>query len=162
MPFSIGSTTPIIAFVAIAASTAFPPRSNIRTPACAASGDSAATIPPREITIDRPCERSCALAPIVVIVIAASTYSKSARLRKLSMLTRISLAKLMVFLLHHTNPSCASCGQDFVWYQLYLWSERHSTANYSAAMPGRLAKHLANIAQANETMAPFDAAHESA
>ena len=39
MPFIIGSTTPIIAFVAIAASTAFPPRSNILAPACAASGD---------------------------------------------------------------------------------------------------------------------------
>ncbi len=58
MPFIIGSTTPIIAFVAIAASTAFPPLSRIRTPACAASGDSAATIPFFETTIDRVCPRS--------------------------------------------------------------------------------------------------------
>src|ERR1700687_2976730 len=69
MPFIIGSTTPIIAFVAIAASTAFPPRSSMRTPACAASGDSAATIPPRDITIDRPCPRSCAKIPAVAIII---------------------------------------------------------------------------------------------
>jgi len=34
----------------------------MRTPAWAASGDSAATIPCREITIERPCERSCANA----------------------------------------------------------------------------------------------------
>src|SRR5277367_6029558 len=59
IPFIIGSTTPIIAFVAIAASTAFPPLSKIRTPACEASGDSEATIPPREITMDRVCPRSC-------------------------------------------------------------------------------------------------------
>src|SRR5580704_13086893 len=62
MPFIIGSTTPIIAFVAIAASTAFPPLSKILTPACEASGDSEATIPPREITIDRVCPRSWPLA----------------------------------------------------------------------------------------------------
>src|SRR5215471_7065858 len=60
IPFIIGETTPIIAFVAIAASTAFPPRSRIRAPACAASGDSAATIPCREITIERAWDRSCA------------------------------------------------------------------------------------------------------
>ena len=54
MPSDIGATIPIIAFAAIAASTAFPPCSSISTPACAASGDSAATIPLREITIDRP------------------------------------------------------------------------------------------------------------
>ena len=45
MPLDIGATTPITAFVAMAASTAFPPRSSMRAPACAASGDSAATIP---------------------------------------------------------------------------------------------------------------------
>jgi hypothetical protein len=61
MPFIIGDTTPIMAFVAMAASTAFPPCERILAPACAAKGDSAATIPPREITIDRICERSCAL-----------------------------------------------------------------------------------------------------
>ncbi len=60
MPFIIGATTPIIALVAIAASTALPPDSRIRTPACAARGDSAATIPFFEITIDRICDRSCA------------------------------------------------------------------------------------------------------
>src|SRR6516225_10765618 len=61
MPFIIGSTTPIMAFVAMAASTAFPPPSRMRTPAAAASGDSAATIPPLDITTDRPWVRSCAL-----------------------------------------------------------------------------------------------------
>src|SRR5438034_9522089 len=59
IPFIIGSTTPIMAFVAMAASTAFPPCSRMRTPACAASGDSAATIPFREITIERAWPRSC-------------------------------------------------------------------------------------------------------
>ncbi len=60
MPFIIGATTPIAALTAIAASTAFPPRSRILTPACAANGDSAATIPLREITIERAWDRSCA------------------------------------------------------------------------------------------------------
>src|SRR5208282_662709 len=76
MPFIIGDTTPIIALVAIAASTALPPDSRIRTPACAASGDSAATIPFCEITIDRACDRSCAparpapttLAPVTLVM----------------------------------------------------------------------------------------------
>src|SRR5262245_10742927 len=62
MPFIIGSTTPIIAFVAIAASTAFPPLSRIRTPACEASGDSDATIPPFATTIERAWVRSCPIA----------------------------------------------------------------------------------------------------
>src|SRR5262249_54233975 len=62
MPFIIGSTTPIIAFVAIAASTAFPPLSRIFTPACDASGDSDATIPPFDTTMDRACVLSCAFA----------------------------------------------------------------------------------------------------
>ena len=45
IPLDIGAMTPIMAFTAMAASTAFPPRSRISTPACAASGDSAATMP---------------------------------------------------------------------------------------------------------------------
>src|SRR5271155_458162 len=60
MPFIIGSPTPLIALAVIAPSTALPPRSRTRTPACEARGDSVATIPPREITIDRACPRSCA------------------------------------------------------------------------------------------------------
>ena len=60
MPLDIGATTPITAFAATAASTALPPCSRIWTPACAARGDSAATTPFREITIERPCPRSCA------------------------------------------------------------------------------------------------------
>ena len=70
MPFIIGSTTPIAAFAATAASTAFPPRARIAAPACAAKGLSAATIPPREITIDRVCVRSCADAGAAVARIA--------------------------------------------------------------------------------------------
>src|SRR5271156_2346209 len=59
MPFIIGATTPITAFVAIAASTAFPPEPRIAAPAWAANGLSAATMPPRDITTERPCVRSC-------------------------------------------------------------------------------------------------------
>src|SRR5215470_2509499 len=60
IPFIIGSTTPIIAFVAMAASTALPPLSRIRTPASEASGDSEATMPPLATTIDRACVLSWA------------------------------------------------------------------------------------------------------
>jgi hypothetical protein len=45
MPFIAGSITPTAAFVAIAASTALPPRSRISVPARAASGCDEATIP---------------------------------------------------------------------------------------------------------------------
>ena len=72
MPFIIGETTPIMALVAIAASTALPPDSRIRTPACAASGDSAATIPFSEITIERFCDRSCVLLVPAAINSAAT------------------------------------------------------------------------------------------
>src|SRR5215471_11383386 len=60
IPFIMGSTTPIIAFVAMAASTALPPLSRIRTPASEASGDSEATMPPLATTIDRACVLSWA------------------------------------------------------------------------------------------------------
>src|SRR5260370_21022364 len=73
MPLDIGATRPIIALAATAASTAFPPRSSMCTPACAASGDSAATMPLREITIDRPWLRSCASAPDVPLYAPAVT-----------------------------------------------------------------------------------------
>ena len=45
IPFIIGSTSPSVAFAAIAASTADPPRSSICTPAIDASGWLDVTIP---------------------------------------------------------------------------------------------------------------------
>ena len=54
IPSHIGATTVITACVAIAASMALPPRARIAAPACDASGDSEATIPDCEITIERP------------------------------------------------------------------------------------------------------------
>src|SRR5437762_1930819 len=54
MPFDCGSTTPSTALAAITASTALPPRSSICTPACAASGWLAATMPYFVATRDRP------------------------------------------------------------------------------------------------------------
>src|SRR5579863_5929997 len=88
IPFIIGSTNPITAFVAIAASTALPPCSRIRTPAWAANGDSAATIPPREITIERPCDRSCAKIPVAPIIVTASAAAQIPHRREFSPLTR--------------------------------------------------------------------------
>ena len=64
MPFIMGSTTPIAALVATAASIAFPPRARICAPACAARGLSAATIPYRVIVMERAWERSCARAEL--------------------------------------------------------------------------------------------------
>ena len=58
MPFHIGATTVITAWAAIAASTALPPRSRMAAPAFDASGDSVATIPDCEITMERPWPRS--------------------------------------------------------------------------------------------------------
>src|SRR6185503_1899147 len=54
MPFDCGSTSPMTALAAIAASTALPPRSSTWTPARAASGWLAATIPYFVATRDRP------------------------------------------------------------------------------------------------------------
>src|SRR4029077_7589136 len=61
---------------------AFPPCSRIRTPACAANGDSAATIPPREITIEGPCVRSCAKIPVAPIIVTASTQTQAPQHRE--------------------------------------------------------------------------------
>ena len=57
MPFDIGSTTPITALAAIAASAADPPRASTCAPACEASVWFVATIPWRVITIERACAR---------------------------------------------------------------------------------------------------------
>src|SRR4249919_1012986 len=54
IPFDCGSTRPITALVAIAASTALPPRSRICTPARAANGWLAATMPYFVAIRDRP------------------------------------------------------------------------------------------------------------
>ncbi len=62
MPFIIGATTPMAALAATAASIALPPLSSIAVPARAAIGCSAATIPYCEITMERACVRSCAIA----------------------------------------------------------------------------------------------------
>src|SRR5918994_4412134 len=60
MPLPVGSMRPMVAFAAIAASTALPPRSRIATPALAASGWLDATIPYRVATIERPTTgRAC-------------------------------------------------------------------------------------------------------
>src|SRR2546430_477212 len=81
----IGPPTPITAFAAIAASTAFPPRSRMRTPASAANGDSAATIPFREITIDRPCERSCASTFCPAVKITMERYRNTRNIEEIFM-----------------------------------------------------------------------------
>src|ERR1700684_3759851 len=62
IPFIMGSTTPMTALVATAASTALPPCASTLAPACAANGFSADTTPLRVITMERPCVRSCAPA----------------------------------------------------------------------------------------------------
>jgi len=54
IPFIEGSIRPIVAFAAMAASMAFPPRSRISTPARAANGWLAATIPNCVLTTERP------------------------------------------------------------------------------------------------------------
>src|SRR5262252_7763577 len=54
MPFISGSTTPMTALAAMAASTAWPPRSSIWAPAWAASGWLAATMPSRVAILERP------------------------------------------------------------------------------------------------------------
>ncbi len=54
MPLLCGSTSPITALVAIAASTALPPRSSTCTPARAANGWLAATMPYFVAIFERP------------------------------------------------------------------------------------------------------------
>src|SRR6266849_6182872 len=65
IPLLIGSTTPSAALAAIAASIADPPRAKTCAPACEASVWLVATIPCREITIDRASDLSCASEGIV-------------------------------------------------------------------------------------------------
>src|SRR5271169_233503 len=60
MPFMSGSITPSTALVAIAASTAEPPRDRISAPACEACTWLLATMPYGEITMERALVRSCA------------------------------------------------------------------------------------------------------
>src|SRR5580698_7623123 len=60
-PFIIGSTRLSTAFAAMAASTAEPPRAKICAPAWDASGCAVATMPRLLITMERACERSCAV-----------------------------------------------------------------------------------------------------
>src|SRR5436189_1575945 len=67
MPFIIGATSPMAALAATAASIALPPCSRIATPARVPIGCSAATTPYCEMIMDRPCERSCAIAGLVAI-----------------------------------------------------------------------------------------------
>src|ERR1700688_767516 len=64
MPFMSGSITPSTALVAIAASTAEPPRDRISAPACEACTWLLATMPLGEITMDRALVRSCANAKV--------------------------------------------------------------------------------------------------
>src|SRR5207302_10116975 len=79
-------------------------------PACAASGDSAATIPLREITIDRPCERSCASLTWSLISIAAplSTNRKTHSLREIPIVFLRSVVNS--FELRVRRRSCAISG----------------------------------------------------
>jgi hypothetical protein len=55
----IGSTTPSVALAAMAASIAEPPRARTCAPACEASVWLVATIPWREITMERASDLSC-------------------------------------------------------------------------------------------------------
>src|SRR5579863_5468342 len=71
IPSLFGSTTPSTALAAIAASIADPPRARICAPACEAKVWLVATIPWREITIERACVRSWASVFIEQINTAA-------------------------------------------------------------------------------------------
>src|SRR6266404_5256672 len=53
MPFETGSINPSVAFAAIAASTALPPRFKISIPTCVAAGTLVQTIPCRAMTSER-------------------------------------------------------------------------------------------------------------
>ena len=66
-PSFMGATSPIIAFVATAASIALPPSSSMRAPTCDASTLSDATTPAVELTMERDCERSCASADVASV-----------------------------------------------------------------------------------------------
>jgi len=85
MPFIIGATSPMAALAAIAASIALPPRSRSAVPARVPMGCSAATTPYCEMIMDRPCERSWAIAGLVEIsarppAISAIRHSRIAAL----------------------------------------------------------------------------------
>ncbi|MEZ6073818.1 MAG: hypothetical protein R3C10_26950 [Pirellulales bacterium] len=57
MPQLIGSVSPIIALVAMAASTALPPRLSTSSPTWAASGSLVATMPCWATTAERLCDK---------------------------------------------------------------------------------------------------------
>src|SRR5881394_1519287 len=58
----MGATNPMVALAATAASMALPPFARMVAPICEASGCSVATIPYREMTMDRAWERSSVAA----------------------------------------------------------------------------------------------------
>src|SRR5579872_1851016 len=66
MPFIMGSETLRTALAAMAASTAEPPCSSTRAPACEAWTQAVATMPYCEETTERPYERSCATSEAAV------------------------------------------------------------------------------------------------
>ena len=74
MPQDIGSTTPSMAFAAMAASAAVPPRRSTSTPVSAASGWLVATIPCSAWTTDRPVQparRRCRGTPMAISLMEA-------------------------------------------------------------------------------------------
>ncbi len=77
MPHPVGSTSPSIAFKAMAASTALPPALSMSSPTCVASGWLVATMPCVPMTSEReanglPVGRSKPCGNVVTLAITAS------------------------------------------------------------------------------------------
>src|ERR1700678_561951 len=100
----MGSTTPITALVATAASTALPPCASTLAPACAANGFSADTTPLREITMERPCVRSCAPACAADTIIASERKTRQSVMRTNSFMNLLDKSSRCCGV---SGPSCA-------------------------------------------------------
>src|ERR1700737_3773476 len=80
IPFETGSINPSVAFAAIAASTALPPRFKISIPTCVAAGTLVQTIPCRATTSDRVAK----FFPVMRSICANETPGNKATNRKIT------------------------------------------------------------------------------
>ena len=105
MPLPVGSISPMAALAAMAASTALPPRSRSSTPARAARGWLAATIPHWVVTTERPALGGGAVAALA----AVTADTDRATLRKIA--ARFKSGLPTVWRLPASEPtSCSALG----------------------------------------------------
>src|SRR5439155_15439299 len=107
MPFETGSLKPSVAFAAIAASTALPPRFRISIPTCVAAGTLVQTIPCRAKTSDRVAKFLPVIRSIWELAIGATVARR----------TDVEIHGI-IFLIHGSLIRCRRIGRKRRFIQL--------------------------------------------